>query len=87
MKLETLNMLTNGKLIKSIARQPFAWPGGYLRVLHNDGGSICGICVKERFAEELYNSTWIGTEECFEYLIQEETDNYCEHCNRKLSEI
>ena len=86
MKNTTRKMLEHGKLIKDIARHPFAFPGGYLRVLHNDG-AICGICVKERFAEELYDATHISRD-VFQFIIQDSEDiGYCEHCNKMLTDI
>lgn len=88
MKHETQTLLTAGKLIKSIAREPFAWPGGYLRVLVNEGACVCGPCVKEHFQEELYAATnW--SRDLGEFLVYsgDDAEGYCEHCNRSLNLI
>jgi hypothetical protein len=37
-------------VLKSVIREPYAWPGGYERaVIANDGCLICHGCCKENF--------------------------------------
>lgn len=39
----------------SIVKEPYAWPGGYERLLiTEDGGLLCSACVKK----ELFNIMW-----------------------------
>ena len=39
-------------LAKSIARHPYAWPGGYVRALVlEDGGTLCPKCVRSEYRQ------------------------------------
>ena len=74
-------------MVRYVARNVFAWPGGYELVLYTDGAAICSSCVKERFELELLDAI-DGTYR--EYAIGTGADIdpgacYCENCNKDLS--
>lgn len=85
MKNKVRDLLNSGKILKDIARHPYAWPGGYLKVLVMNGSVLCGHCVKERFADEL----WTAHNICRDVgiIVYYEGLEYCEHCNRELANI
>jgi len=38
------------KALKDFIREPYAWPGGYAKVLYmNDGEPVCKECAKENY--------------------------------------
>ena len=86
MKATTKAILTAAKLLKDIARNPYAFPGGYVKMYVCDGATICGHCVKARFDVELYDlANGYYRDHCV--TLWQDGDNYCEHCNRQFSEI
>jgi len=59
------NIRTRIQALKSVIREPYAWPGGYERFLiMDDGDAICHRCAKEGFKLMLqstlfnYNDGW-----------------------------
>lgn len=73
---------------KELARQPYAWPGGYPKfALMHDGVCLCAACVKDNFAfiarSTRDNSrdgwTFIGAE-----INWEDTNMTCEHCSKPI---
>lgn len=75
--------------IKSIIREPYAWPGGYAKLLvMHDGEFLCADCTKENYRlilratkdRDRY-SGWqaIGTD-----IYWEGSPTYCAHCNKEL---
>lgn len=79
-------------VLKSVIREPYAWPGGYERaVIANDGCLICHGCCKENFRLMVhstkgdYRDGWqvmgaltIGCD------IDPEDAEYCANCNREF---
>ena len=71
--------------LKSIVRQPYAWPGGYpLFALMTDGESLCSDCCNAEYKSILSatrsddkSSGWnlAGIE-----VNWEDSDLYCAHC-------
>ena len=75
-------------ILKDAIRQPYAWPGGYEKILvMNDGGLVCHKCAKEEYSNILH-STKFGYADGWDVsgitLDIELEDDYCDHCGRKL---
>lgn len=44
--------------VREFIRQPFAWPGGYPKVLHmTDGGCLCAACAKANY-RQISRAAW-----------------------------
>lgn len=74
--------------IKDLARQPYAWPGGYPRfAIMSDGESLCPDCVKSEWSlvapaiAEKDGSGWdaIGTD-----VNWEDSTMCCTNCNKAI---
>ena len=54
----TFSTRTNGvQALQFVARQPYAWPGGYdTFAITDDGGTICADCVRKEY-RQLYADT------------------------------
>lgn len=72
-------------LALDVARNPYAWPGGYERALvTDDGGILCSECVRKNIGrirgaspdDGWYTVTQVHTGEVDELV--------CDHCNRDL---
>ena len=78
-------------ILKDVIRAPYAWPGGYEKVLvTTDGGAICHKCAKSEYYNILhstrgeYNDGWqvagvFLAEECEDTL-------FCDHCGQVINE-
>ena len=83
----------NVELLKSIIRQPFAWPGGYERAaLMNDGGIVCWKCCQDEY-RNILDSTRNECRDGWQVIGQvvigmdyDETGEYCAHCNKVFME-
>jgi hypothetical protein len=75
--------------LQLVARNKFAWPGGYeMFVLASDGGLICSDCVQKEY-RQLYHDTankWHGTG--WDVIAADATCNCdeatCDNCGRDL---
>ena len=76
-----------------VARDGFAWPGGYeLVLLTVDGGTLCRQCVFDNYAQ-IYHDTafdgWSGTGWCASgvYVMGSCSDDdcSCDHCGRLIT--
>jgi hypothetical protein len=77
---------------KVVAREKYAWPGGYaLSLVMADGGVLCPECVKHEWRSIVRYTLWnlpqsgwmaagLAVEEC------PESDVYCDHCNAVIAE-
>jgi len=73
------------RLADSIAREPYAWPGGYPRfAITNDGGALCPCCCRSE-------RPWIGTTTGSDgwtviaaEINWEDTDLTCDHCGDQI---
>jgi hypothetical protein len=77
---------TGLKALRLVAREPYAFPGGYdILAIADDGGAICHKCLKENYSEAYHdtrkewNTGWritgaFTTAECDEPV-------YCAHCS------
>lgn len=73
------------RLADQLAREPFAWPGGYpLFAVTSDGFALCSRCCsseRESIATTTGNDGWniIALE-----INWEEPDFFCSHCSRPI---
>ena len=86
-------MRTEINMLKDIIRQPYAFPGGYEKVLvMNDGGVICHKCAREEYYNILhstrgqYNDGWQVAGVFLMEEVAEETEVVCDNCGTQLSE-
>jgi hypothetical protein len=85
-----MNTRINVNTLKSVVREPFAWPGGYERaVITNDGDLICHQCCKENYYLMLHSTRGAyrdGWHVVGAILLDDmEGDNTCSQCNRQLT--
>jgi len=77
---------------KKVARDKFAWPGGYPLVLvMADGGVLCPECVRAEWRSIVTYTKWGQRYSgwCAEgYSIEEspEEDVICDHCGKVVAE-
>ena len=76
------------EVLKSVARHPFAWPGGYARrLVLDDGATLCRECVKTEY-RSLYRSTRDGDKDGWsvagEYIFWEGVAEQCVHCGATI---
>jgi len=81
----------NVNLLKSIVRNPFAWPGGYERfAVTTDGAAICFKCCASEYAILLRstrgrdNDGW--TVEAASSDCEMDGPLSCDHCSREIIE-
>lgn len=78
------HILESLKQAKSVAREPYAWPGGYPRFLvMGDGGVICPSCVRKEFrciAQSAIGGHRDGWNPTAADINWEDSDLYCDHC-------
>lgn len=97
MKYHNLNK-ANTLLLKSLIREPYAWPGGYERLaITSDGAMLCTKCLKDNFRNILhstkyqYQDGWQVNGAAYEAIstdcCDQECTSYCGHCNKMFGEI
>lgn len=72
---------------KSVAREPYAWPGGYSRFLvTSDGGVLCPHCVRAEFSNIARYTIWGQRSSgwCAEgHGYNDESEQMtCDHCGK-----
>jgi len=70
--------------VRYIARNPYAWPGGYdIILIMNDGGILCNDCVKNNYRDILFDTKnkWsTGWDAAgIDYELEE---SFCSHCEK-----
>lgn len=88
------------ELLNSILKEPYAWPGGYERLLiTEDGALLCSKCVKSESHRILvdiqdgYNTGWLPVGATYEAVSAEfareagADTHRCDHCNREFGEL
>lgn len=79
---------TSLRLADNIAREPYLWPGGYLRfAVTDDGGTLCHhCCASER--------QWIGTTTGSDgWCVVAADVNWeepwltCDHCGKRIDAV
>jgi hypothetical protein len=90
---------TKGReLLVSILKQPFAWPGGYERLLvTTDGALLCSQCCKKEATRIMsdcrdgYCTGWLPAGATYEAVsadcCTDDLQSYCDHCNRVFGEL
>ena len=74
--------------VKEFIRAPYAWPGGYTKILvMHDAEILCADCAKENF-RQIVSSTKSGARDGWQAegvsLHQEGPELYCAHCNKAI---
>lgn len=73
---------------KSVAREPYAWPGGYPRFLvTTDGGVLCPTCVRKQFRCIAYSAITKqhdGWAPAAADINWEDSFLICDHCNERI---
>jgi hypothetical protein len=77
-------------MVRYVARERFAWPGGYELVLHlGNGGSLCSNCVRAIYKDLIHSQkTQYAPELAMAVECGAEFDPnqiYCENCAKDLS--
>lgn len=89
------------ELALSIIRHPYAWPGGYERLLvTNDGALLCSQCVRKEArrimsdCRDNYDTGWLPAGTCYEEVSADSAREvnpdlvcYCDHCSREFGEL
>jgi hypothetical protein len=88
-------------MARSIIKEPYAWPGGYERLLlTSDGGILCSECVRKE-ARQIYwdvankcSTGWNPAGTTYEAVSAEcarecspDLVSYCDHCRRVFGEF
>lgn len=98
MNTYTKKQIARLNMAKQIAREKYAWPGGYpLLAVTNDGALLCADCVKKNFREIVWdilnncNSGWHVVAITHEAVSPDCTDDdyksYCDHCGAEFGEL
>lgn len=88
-------------LLVSIIKQPYAWPGGYERlIVTEDGGLLCSECCRKEAkrimsdVQDGYNTGWFPAGSTYEAVsadyareVNEDLVCHCAHCNREFGEL
>ncbi len=73
---------------KELARNPYAWPGGYSKhAVMSDGECLCAACVKENFAliaRATRDGDGGGWALASVEINWEDADMTCAHCGRAI---
>jgi hypothetical protein len=81
---------TSINAVKNMIRAPYAWPGGYNKVLvMTDGESMCAQCVTENYRLILRSTragddSWNGWVALYEAVHWEGAPVQCANCNKEL---
>jgi hypothetical protein len=74
--------------VKDIIRAPYAWPGGYAKVLvMTDGESMCAACVKENYRSILRSTRdndRSGWQAYAAYIHWDGVPLQCANCNTDM---
>lgn len=87
----TQSAIKRARKLKTIAREQFAWPGGYaLFAITHDGACICRKCCRGEFSTML-QSTLHSARDGWEVAAIDCAANYdevvsCAHCGADLAE-
>jgi hypothetical protein len=98
--MSTMNTEARNLLV-GIVKNPYAWPGGYERLLvTKDGGLLCSQCCRteaRRIMGDIrdgYDTGWLPEAATYEAVSAEcarECDpdlvSYCDHCGREFGEL
>lgn len=95
-------MNTNARdQLVSVVKHPYAWPGGYERlIVTKDGALLCSQCVRKEARRIMgdihdgYDTGWTPAGTCYEAVSAEHTRevdadlvSQCAHCYREFGEL
>ena len=97
MKTE-LNFTNARNVLVGAIKEPFAWPGGYEKLIVTDeGGLLCHDCTKKearRIMADIrdgYNTGWYPAGTVLEMVSPDcspdDCKSYCDHCGKEIGEI
>lgn len=74
--------------VKDVARNPYAWPGGYPRFLvMSDGECLCPKCVRSEF-RQIVRAALLGLRDGWKPeggdINWEDNTLFCAHCNERI---
>lgn len=76
------------RMVKRFIRLPYAFPGGYpLALLTMNGDVLCRDCAFSEWnliCEESFNNTNWGFRIADVFINWEDSDLYCDDCNKKM---
>ena len=80
---------TQIRAAKELARNPYAWPGGYPKfAVMSDGECMCALCVKENFPliarATRDDDKWGGWSLVGVDINWEDQDMTCAHCGESI---
>lgn len=84
--IRKFDLSCNADKVRYVARQRFAFPGGYeLFTISSDGDCICQDCVRRRYAAELRNALdgQYMSVDCGGNIDPDTC--YCDNCGKDLS--
>ena len=75
--------------VKSVIRHPYAWPGGYPRmVIMSDGEALCHKCARAEFKliarATVDGNRRSGWEAIGDDINWEDSDLHCAHCSEQI---
>ena len=81
--------MKNLQAAKTVARDVYAWPGGYpLYLVTTDGGCLCPACVKSQWRSlvgaALSHDTRSGWHPEGADINWEDAALYCDHCGEQI---
>lgn len=85
-KLTAANLLRDAKMV---ARDKYAWPGGYpLFLVMADGGCLCPKCVRSEWRQIVRYTLWSqpqsGWMAATPDINYEDSDLFCDHCGEQI---
>lgn len=74
---------------KQVARDKYAWPGGYpLYLVMSDGGALCPTCIKTEWRNIVQYALWeqpsSGWHPAGADINYEDNDLICDHCGKQI---
>jgi hypothetical protein len=85
MKAELKARMETMKKVKDAIRNPYAFPGGYEKIIiMNDGSCICAECAKEEFEQVAHDTIkgWSTGWDVAGIDLYFEGEEYCSHCSK-----
>jgi len=96
--MQCMRDLTPVDAAKRVAKERFAWPGGYaLGIITADNGVLCSACVADELeliidpdADDQWKPMTAYYADADDDGVEDDLDNYpvtyCDHCNRPISD-
>jgi hypothetical protein len=86
----TYDLDVGSDIAKYVAREHYAWPGGYeLFVITDDGGLLCFDCCRSEFTQIIWDEVndcstgWRVT--AMDSMASYDEPHHCDHCSRVIS--